>query len=71
MGNWVDDAKRVFASSHVEPCPRCGGTPKPLGDFTCGWETYWVYCADCGFKVDRNIPSMRGAIDAWNSMERK
>ena len=70
--SWVTDAKETFSESSVMPCPVCGAEPKPCGDRTCGYETYWVFCPECGYEVDCNVPSMRTAIREWNrSAKRK
>lgn len=67
--SWIDDAKSEAARYHIKPCSKCGGRAVPCGDRTCGFETYWVRCTECGNESKWHV-EIGYAIREWNRTEK-
>lgn len=53
----------------LKPCPFCGGEARVAHCITCGYDSYWVECAnriDCGCKVEPVTDVKAIAIMKWN-----
>lgn len=48
-------------------CPKCNSE---FIDVDSSWElqTSYVYCTDCGFKIQESVPE-EDIIEMWNSLE--
>ena len=59
----------MTATDELLPCPFCGGEARVEHCITCGYDSYWVECAnriDCGCKVEPVTDVKDIAIMTWN-----